>query len=265
MINSPCHSRKRERGTRKRERGITPPSAPTVRRKVRAARRKGRDPTRSQLLSLLHMGWGISFSFSLSSPIRAPHEADRLDQREGEGEGEGERDREAYRERQRQRECARVRAAFRSTWYLCPPQHCPEVVVKESLLGPCSLLMAALDAFTSDTHTHTHSQTHTHTTHTHTDNKRGSGGSHAQGQRPRTQTHRRSSRAACDRMRPLPVSQKTNVVSVLNLVLGRRVKFSIAYRRRSLVKVWLNPHLFVRRQSVMYAKPEAKRMSVSWM
>jgi len=38
---------------------------------------------------------------------------------------------------------------FRSTWYLCPPYHCPRtrrVGVGESLLGPCSLLMGALDA-----------------------------------------------------------------------------------------------------------------------
>jgi hypothetical protein len=41
----------------------------------------------------------------------------------------------------------------------------------------------------------------------------GSGGRHA-GYRPRIQTHRRPSRAACDRMRQLPVSQKTNAVSV---------------------------------------------------
>ena len=38
---------------------------------------------------------------------------------------------------------------FRSTWYLCPPYHCPRtrgVGVRVSLLGPCSLLMGALDA-----------------------------------------------------------------------------------------------------------------------
>ena len=38
---------------------------------------------------------------------------------------------------------------FRSTWYVCPPYHCPRtrrVGVGESLLGPCSLLMGALDA-----------------------------------------------------------------------------------------------------------------------
>ena len=57
---------------------------------------------------------------------------------------------------------------------------------------------------------------HTHmlslSAHTRTDDTRGSGGRDAQGHRPRTQTHRRRSRAACDRMRQLPVSQKTNAV-----------------------------------------------------
>ena len=45
---------------------------------------------------------------------------------------------------------------------------------RESSLGPCSLLMVALN--------------------------RGSGGSHAQGHWPCKQTHRRCSRAACDRI-----------------------------------------------------------------
>jgi len=74
--------------------------------------------------------------------------------------------------------------------------------MRESLLGPCSLLMVA------------RARTFTHTAHSRTDDTRGSGGRHAQGHRPRTQTHRRRSRAACDRMRQLPVSQKTNAVSV---------------------------------------------------
>jgi hypothetical protein len=88
------------------------------------------------------------------------------------------------------------------------------VGVRQSLLGPCSLLMVALDASTSNTHTHTN------TAHTRTDNKRGSGGHHAQGHRPRIQTHRRRSRAACDRMRQLPVSQKTNDVSWRAVIAG---------------------------------------------
>jgi hypothetical protein len=41
--------------------------------------------------------------------------------------------------------------------------------------------------------------THIHSARAHTDDTRGSGGRHAQGRRPRTQTHRRRSRAACDR------------------------------------------------------------------
>jgi hypothetical protein len=48
--------------------------------------------TQQDLSCCLCCTWGISFSFSLSSPIRAPHEADRLDQREGEGEGERHRE-----------------------------------------------------------------------------------------------------------------------------------------------------------------------------
>ena len=74
--------------------------------------------------------------------------------------------------------------------------------MRESLLGPCSLLMVA------------RARTFTHTAHSRTDDTRGSGGRHAQGHRPRTQTDRRRSRAECDRMRQLPVSQKTNAVSV---------------------------------------------------
>ena len=59
------------------------------------------------------------------------------------------------------------------------------------------------------------SLTHTNTAHTRTDDTRGSGSRLCpQGHRPRTQTHRRRSRAAYDRMRQFPVSQKTNVVSV---------------------------------------------------
>ena len=59
------------------------------------------------------------------------------------------------------------------------------------------------------------SLTHTNTAHTRTDDTRGSGSRLCpQGHRPRTQTHRRRSRAACEWMRQLPVSQKTNAVSV---------------------------------------------------
>ena len=72
-----------------------------------------------------------------------------------------------------------------------------------------NLQMVARDASTSDAHTHT-VRAHTH-------NKRGSGGSHAQGHRPRKQTCIRRSRAACDRMRQLPVFQKTNDVSLPSL------------------------------------------------
>jgi hypothetical protein len=123
------------------------------------------------------------------------------------------------RERQRQSECARVRLSEHLV-------SVPAITLsarkgggdEKSLLGPCSLLMVA-HALTQHSHAHTR-----------TDNKRGSGGSHAQGRRPRTQTHRRRSRAACDRMRQLPVSLKT-IVLCQYLVLRMRVLSAFAALR----------------------------------
>ena len=61
----------------------------------------------------------------------------------------------------------------------------------------------------------THTRKHSHTR---ADDTRGSGGRHAQGHRPCTQTHRRRSRAACDRMQQLPVSRKPTLCQYLVLL-----------------------------------------------
>ena len=68
------------------------------------------------LHSLLHtVGFFFYFPFHvLSVLVMKPTDSTRK------------RERERKRETGRQRECARVRArGFWSTWYLCPPQHCP--------------------------------------------------------------------------------------------------------------------------------------------
>jgi hypothetical protein len=122
-------------------------------------------------------------------------------------ERERERERQTGRhgERGRGRESARACARLSEHLVSVPAETLSArrgVGMRESLLGPCSLLMVA------------RARAHTHTVHTRTDDKRGSGSRHAQRHRSRTQTHRRPPRAACERMRQLPVSQKTNAVSV---------------------------------------------------
>ena len=80
--------------------------------------------------------------------------------------------------------------------------------MKESLLGPCSLLMVVCVC----------ARTHTHTAHTRTDDTRGSGGRHAQGHRPRTQTHRCCSRAACEGCDSCPCPRKPMLCQYLVLL-----------------------------------------------
>jgi hypothetical protein len=80
--------------------------------------------------------------------------------------------------------------------------------MKESLLGPCSLLMVVCVC----------AHTHTHTAHTRTDDTRGSGGRHAQGHRPRTQTHRCCSRAACEGCDSCPCPRKPMLCQYLVLL-----------------------------------------------
>ena len=121
------------------------------------------------------------------------HEADKFDQREGEGEGEGEAVREAERETEAETVHARACA-----WLSVHLVSLPAVTMsgvqeggdEREFIGPLLSVEGCVRAHT--------------------------GGRHAQGHRPRIQTHRRRSRAACDRMRHLPVSQKTHTVSVLS-------------------------------------------------
>jgi hypothetical protein len=82
--------------------------------------------------------------------------------------------------------------------------------VRESLLGPCSLPMVALDTSTSDTHTHT-LRTQAQIT------SAAAAAAAAAMHKDTGLAHRLADVAlapACDRMRQLPVSQKTNAVSV---------------------------------------------------
>ena len=143
------------------------------------------------------------FSFSLSKSYLCSSRSRQIRPERGRGRGS-----QGVRERTgRGRESARVcvRAAFGALG-ICARRNTVRAKGggdEREIIGP---LLSA------DGCARTHK--HTHTAHTRTDDTRGSGGHHAQGHRPRAQTLRRDSRAACDRMQQLPVSQKTNAVSV---------------------------------------------------
>jgi hypothetical protein len=108
----------------------------------------------------------------------------------GRGRGRGRQggiEREAEAERVRARACARL-----SEHLVSVPA--ATLSAREGVGDEREFIGSLLS---TDCCAHTHTRKHSHTR---ADDTRGSGGRHAQGHRPRTQTHRRRSRAACDRM-----------------------------------------------------------------
>ena len=156
------------------------------------------------LHSLLHtVGFFVYFPFQVLSVLfTKPTASTRERERKRETGRQGGIEREAEAERVRARACARLSEHLVSVPTATLPAR--KGGVEREFIGP--LLSADSCAL---------SLTHTNTAHTRTDDTRGSGSRLCpQGHRPRTQTHRRRSRAACEWMRQLPVSQKTNAVSV---------------------------------------------------